>query len=69
MTYGVFTVKEMNKVYSYVFIEFLDEADLLRKAGFKAEAILNEEAVDSRGNYSDVIRFSIKKTDYNKGKN
>ena len=57
----------MNKVYSYVFIEYLDEADLLKNAGFKAEAILSEEAVDSRGNYSDVIRFSIKKSDYEKG--
>ena len=47
----------MHKVYSYVFAEFLDEAELLKRAGFYAEAILSQEAVDMEGNYSDVVRF------------
>ena len=47
----------MHKVYSYIFSEFLDEAELLKNAGFHAEAILSNEAVDMAGNYSDVIRF------------
>ena len=59
-----FSELKMNKVYSYVFVEFIDEADLLRQAGFSAEAILYEEAVDSKGNYADVIRFSITKAKY-----
>lgn len=49
----------MHKVYSYVFAEFLDEADLLKKAGFKAEAILCDEAKSLDGKFSDVIRFSV----------
>lgn len=53
----------MHKVYSYVFAEFLDEAELLKNAGFRAEAILSGEALDGDGNYTDVIRFSIVKED------
>lgn len=49
----------MHKVYSYVFFEFLDESELLKKAGFQAEAILRAEAMDVNGNYTDVVRFSI----------
>lgn len=49
----------MHKVYSYVFFEFLDEAELLKNAGFKAEAILGGEAIDIDGNYTDVVRFSV----------
>lgn len=49
----------MHKVYSYVFYKFIDEADLLKSAGFTTEAILKAEAVDENGNYDDVVRFSI----------
>lgn len=49
----------MHKVYSYVFYEFLDEADLLKKAGFKTESILREENFCSNGSFGDVVRFSI----------
>ncbi len=48
----------MHKVYSYVFYKFLDEAELLRKAGFEIEAVLKSEALSSEGSYEDVIRFS-----------
>lgn len=53
--------KELNlhKVYSYVFYKYIDEADLLKKAGFTTEAILKNEAVDEKGNYEDVVRFCI----------
>ena len=49
----------MHKVYSYIFYKFMDEADLLRKAGFEIEAVLKNEALGSEGKYDDVIRFSI----------
>ena len=49
----------MHKIYSYVFYKFIDEADLLKRAGFTSEAILKDEAVDECGKYEDVIRFSI----------
>lgn len=49
----------MHKVYSYIFYKFLDDAELLRKAGFSIEAVLREEAIDHDGNYQDVIRFAI----------
>lgn len=51
----------MHKVYSYVFYKFLDEAELLKRAGFESEAILKEEAIDENGNYVDVVRFAIVK--------
>ena len=49
----------MHKVYSYVFYKFMDEADLLRSAGFTPEAILKNEVVSDDGKYEDVTRFSI----------
>ena len=54
-----FNELEMHKVYSYIFYKFLDEADLLRNAGFEIEAVLKAEALGSEGCYDDVIRFSI----------
>lgn len=51
----------MHKVYSYVFYEFLDEAELLKRAGFESEAILKDEAIDENGNYVDLVRFAIVK--------
>lgn len=50
---------EMHKVYSYVFAEFPEEVDLLKKAGFRVEAILESEACNMEGHYSDVIRMCI----------
>lgn len=50
---------EMHKVYSYVFAEFPDEVELLKKAGFRVEAILESEAVNDNGIYSDAIRLCV----------
>lgn len=49
----------MHKVYSYAFVEFLDEAEMLKRAGFRVEAILNSEALNASGGYSDAVRFCI----------
>ena len=49
----------MHKVYSYVFYKFLDEANLLKCAGFTTEAVLKDEAMDANGEYQDIIRFVI----------
>lgn len=49
----------MHKVYSYVFYKFMNEMNLLKRAGFSTEAILKEEAVNSDGEYEDIIRFVI----------
>lgn len=51
----------MHKIYSYVFYKFIEEAELLKRAGFKSEAILKDEAIDENGNYVDVVRFAIVK--------
>ena len=50
---------KLHKVYSLAFYKFLNEADLLKSAGFSTEAIFKEEAVDSEGNFEDVVRFAI----------
>lgn len=49
----------MHKVYSYVFYKFMDEASLLKRAGFTTEAILKEEALSADGEYEDIVRFVI----------
>lgn len=49
----------MHKVYSYIFYKFMDEADLLRNAGFEIEAVLKNEALGNEGNFDDVIRFCM----------
>ena len=49
----------MHKVYSYVFYKFTDEVELLKNAGFSAEAILKEEALNAEGKYEDLVRLSI----------
>lgn len=54
-----FAEMNMHKVYSYVFYRFLDEAGLLKRAGFTSEAILKDEVIDNNGNYQDVVRFSV----------
>ena len=47
----------MHKIYSYVFYKFLDEAELLRKAGFEIEAVYKNEALSNEGRFEDVVRF------------
>lgn len=54
----------MHKVYSYVFYKFIDEADLLKSAGFTSESILKNEAVNSAGEYEDIVRFVITDQDW-----
>lgn len=54
-----FSEIEMHKVYSYVFYKFIDEAELLKGAGFTSEAIFKDEALDADGNYQDIVRFVI----------
>lgn len=49
----------MHKVYSYVFYKFINEAELLKRAGFTSEAILKNEIVDAMGDYQDIVRFTI----------
>ncbi len=59
-----FVELKMHKVYSYVFYKFLDEAELLRCAGFTTEAILKDEAKNSDGDYEDIVRFAITDKDW-----
>lgn len=54
----------MHKVYSYAFYKFINEADLLKRSGFTTEAILKEEAVNSEGEYEDIVRFVITNKDW-----
>lgn len=54
----------MHKVYSYAFYKFMDEASLLKRAGFTTEAILKEEAVNAEGKYEDIVRFVITKKEW-----
>ena len=54
-----FNELKMHKIYSYVFYKYMDEAELLKRAGFKSEAILKEEAIDENGKYIDVVRLAI----------
>lgn len=49
----------MHKVYSYAFYKFMNEASLLKRAGFTTEAILKDEAVNAEGEYEDIVRFVI----------
>ena len=52
---------DMHKVYSYVFYKFLDEASLLKNAGFSSEAVLRDEVIGDDGKHADIVRFSITK--------
>lgn len=59
LTQKAFEEFSMHKVYSYVFSKFPDEIGLLKKAGFKIEATLKDEARNEEGQYEDLIRLSI----------
>lgn len=52
-----FVEYSMHKVYSYVFSRFSEEITLLEKAGFKVEAVLEDEAINEDGEFQDVIRL------------
>jgi RimJ/RimL family protein N-acetyltransferase len=49
----------MHKVYSYVFYRYIDEAELLRSAGFVAEGELKNEALSLDWEYEDIVRFGV----------
>lgn len=57
---------EMHKVYSYVFVQYEDEKQLLESAGFQVETIMKNEAKGADGQYDDAYRMSIFKEDYEK---
>lgn len=50
-------------MYSYVFYKYPDEVELLKNAGFSAEAILKDEALNAEGKYEDIVRLSIINTE------
>lgn len=54
-----FSELKMHKVYSYAFYKFMNEASLLKRAGFTIESILKEEAINAEGEYEDIVRFVI----------
>ena len=54
----------MHKVYSYAFYKFINEASLLKRAGFTTEAILKDEAVNADGEYEDIVRFVITENEW-----
>ena len=49
----------MHKVYSYVFTKFPEEIELLKNAGLAIEAILENEALNEKGEYEDIVRMSV----------
>lgn len=49
----------LHKVYSYAFYRFINEASLLKRAGFTMEAVLKEEVINSDGEFDDIVRFAI----------
>lgn len=61
-----FTEYGMNKIFSYVFAQNIDEIDLLKKAGFTEEALLKKEALNMDNEYVDIVRMCIFKENYKK---
>lgn len=61
-----FTEFEMHKVYTFVFADNNDEVALMKRAGLKEEAVLEKEAVNSQGEYVDVLRMTILAENYKK---
>lgn len=57
---------QMHKIYTYVFAENKDEIALMKKAGLKEESILIKEAINSTGEYVDVLRMVITIDDFRK---
>ena len=54
-----FDEMKMHKVYSYAFYRFVNEASLLKHAGFTTEAILKEEVINEDGEFDDIVRFAV----------
>lgn len=55
----------MHKVYSYAFYKFLNEAALLKRAGFSMEAVLKGEVLGEDGEHEDIVRFSVDEEEWN----
>ena len=49
----------IHKVYTYVFSDYTDEIELMKKAGMEIEVLLKDEAKNIEGNYVDVYRMMI----------
>lgn len=56
----------MHKVYTFVFADNKDEVELMNSAGLVKETVLIKEALNSDGDYVDVLRMSIMAEDYKK---
>lgn len=50
---------DMHKVYTYVFVKFPEEIDILEEAGFVKEGLLKGESLNERGEYEDILRMAI----------
>ena len=59
-----FTEYEMHKVYTFVFAENTDEVELMKRAGLVEEAVLRKEAVNTNGQFVDVLRMAILADNY-----
>ena len=61
-----FSEYDMHKVYTFVFAANEDEVALMERSGLQKEAALKQEAIDSNGDYVDVLRMMIMAEDYKK---
>ncbi len=61
-----FTEYDMHKVYTFVFAENCDEVELMKRSGLEGEAVLKNEAVNSNGEYVDVLRMAVLIENYSK---
>lgn len=59
-----FVELQLHKVYAYAFYRFINEASLLKRAGFTMEAVLKEEVINAEGEYDDIVRFAITDKDW-----
>lgn len=64
-----FSDYEIHKVYTFVFAANKDEVALMKRAGLQEEAVLKKEAIDSNGDYVDVLRMAIMADKYKKDEN
>ncbi len=56
----------MHKVYTFVFADNKDEVALMKRVGLSEEAVLVKEAVNSKGEYVDVLRMTVLIDKYNR---
>ncbi len=63
-----FEEMELHKVYSYTFYNYINEATMLKSAGFTMEAILKEEVINENGEFDDIVRFAITDSEWKRRK-